>query len=122
MGILFVEYPKCSTCKKAGKWLREQGVEFESRHIVEENPAAKELSLWHKKSGLGIKRFINTSGMKYRELGLKDKLAKMSEEDIYELLATDGMLVKRPIIVGEDFVLPGFKETEWKDKLGAWRS
>lgn len=118
MGILFVEYPKCSTCKKAEKWLGEQGVEFEPRHIVEENPTAEELSLWHKKSGLGIKRFINTSGMKYRELGLKDKLAGMSDEEVYALLATDGMLVKRPIIVGEDFVLPGFKEAEWKDKLG----
>ena len=107
MSILFVEYPKCSTCKKAEKWLREQGIDFESRHITEENPTAEELSRWHKKSGLGIKRFINTSGMKYRELGLKDKL-----------LATDGMLVKRPVIVSEDFVLPGFKEAEWKEKLG----
>lgn len=118
MSILFIEYPKCSTCKKAEKWLREQGINFESRHIVEENPTAEELSLWHKKSGLGIKRFINTSGMKYRELGLKDKLANMSDGEVYELLSTDGMLVKRPIIVGEDFVLPGFKEAEWKEKLG----
>lgn len=117
MSILFVEYPKCSTCKKAEKWLREQGVDFKSRHIVEENPTAKELSWWHKRSGLEIKRFINTSGMKYRELGLKDKLPGMSDEEVYALLATDGMLIKRPIIVGEDFALPGFKEAEWKEKL-----
>lgn len=119
MSILFVEYPKCSTCKKAEKWLKEHGVDFESRHIVEENPTADELSRWHKRSGLGIKRFINTSGMKYRELGLKDKLVEMSDEEVYELLATDGMLVKRPIIVGGDFALPGFREAEWKEKLKA---
>lgn len=119
MSILFVEYPKCSTCKKAEKWLKEHGIDFESRHIVEENPTADELSYWHKRSGLGIKRFINTSGMKYRELGLKDKLAEMSDEEVYELLATDGMLVKRPIIVGGDFALPGFREAEWKEKLKA---
>ncbi|MCI8560317.1 MAG: arsenate reductase family protein [Dorea sp.] len=117
MSLLFIGYPKCSTCKKAEKWLREQDIDFESRHIVEENPTAKELFRWHTKSGLGIKRFINTSGMKYRELGLKDKLPEMSDEEVYALLATDGMLVKRPIIVGGDFVLPGFKEAEWKEKL-----
>lgn len=117
MSILFVEYPKCSTCKKAKSWLNEHGVAFDARHIVEENPTKEELSQWHKRSGLGIKRFINTSGMKYRELGLKDKLTEMSEEDIYELLSTDGMLVKRPVLVGEDFVLTGFKEAEWKEKL-----
>lgn len=117
MSILFVEYPKCSTCKKAKSWLSEHGVAFDARHIVEENPTKEELSQWHKRSGFGIKRFVNTSGMKYRELGLKDKLTEMSEEDIYDLLATDGMLVKRPVLVGEDFVLTGFKETEWKEKL-----
>ena len=112
MSILFMEYPNCSTCKKAKAWHLEQGVD-----IVEQNPTKEELSLWHKRSGLGIKRFVNTSGMKYRELGLKDKLPGMSEEEVYELLSTDGMLVKRPIAVGEDFVLPGFKEAEWKEKL-----
>ena len=117
MSILFLEYPKCSTCKKAKAWLLEQGVAFDARHIVEENPTKEELSLWHRKSGLGIKRFVNTSGMKYRELGLMDKLPGMSEEELYELLATDGMLVKRPVLVGGDFVLTGFKEAEWKEKL-----
>ena len=117
MSILFVEYPKCSTCKKAEKWLREQGIDFESRHITEENPTAEELSRWHKKSGLGIKRFINTSGMKYKDLGLKDKLADMTAEEKISLLASDGMLVKRPIIVGEKVVLVGFKEKEWEEAL-----
>lgn len=117
MSILFIEYPKCSTCKKAKAWLMERGVDFGTRHIVEENPTKEELSSWHKESGLEIKRFVNTSGMKYRELCLKDKLPGMSEEEVYELLSTDGMLVKRPILVGEGFALPGFKETEWKEKL-----
>lgn len=117
MSILFIEYPKCSTCRKAKAWLSEHGIAFDARHIVEENPTKEELSRWHERSGLGIKRFVNTSGMKYRELGLKDKLPGMTEEEVYELLATDGMLVKRPIIVGEDFVLTGFKEAEWKEKL-----
>lgn len=85
---------------------------------MEENPSAKELKAWHEMSGLGIKRFVNTSGMKYRELGLKDKIPEMSDQEVYELLATDGMLVKRPILVGEDFALPGFKEAEWREKLG----
>ena len=117
MSILFVEYPKCSTCKKAEKWLREQGIDFESRHITEENPTAEELSRWHKKSGLGIKRFINTSGMKYRELGLKDKLAEMSDEEVYALLATDGMLVKRPLLITEQGAFPGFREEEWESMI-----
>lgn len=117
MGLLFIGYPKCSTVQKAKKWLIEQGVEFEERHIVEENPTAKELEEWHKKSGLPLKRFFNTSGMKYREMQLKDKLPQMSEEEQYALLAQDGMLVKRPLLVGEEFVLPGFKETEWREKL-----
>lgn len=115
--ILFVEYPKCTTCKKAKKWLEEQGVEFESRHIVEENPTAEELADWHKRSGLAIKRFVNTSGVKYRELQLKDKLSEMTDEEICDLLATDGMLVKRPILVGEGFAVPGFKEAEWMEKI-----
>lgn len=118
MSILFIEYPKCSTCKKARKWLEDRGVDFVSRHIVEENPTAEELREWHKKSGLPMKRFVNTSGIKYRELQLKDRLEQMSETEIYELLSTDGMLVKRPILIGEDFIVTGFKENEWKEKLG----
>ncbi|GAA6490823.1 MAG TPA: arsenate reductase family protein [Candidatus Bariatricus faecipullorum] len=114
MGLLFVCYPKCSTCQKARKWLEEKGLDFEERHIVEQRPSAEELKAWHKKSGLPLKRFFNTSGMKYKELGLKDRLPSMSEEEQYELLATDGMLVKRPLLVGEDFVLPGFREKEWE--------
>ena len=117
MKVLFVEYPKCSTCKKAGKWLKDHDVEFDDRHIVEENPTAEELKEWHAKSSLTLKRFFNTSGQVYRNNGIKDKLPGMSEEEQYALLATDGMLVKRPIVVGEDFVLVGFKEKEWKEKL-----
>ncbi|MEY8336472.1 arsenate reductase family protein [Lachnospiraceae bacterium 62-35] len=112
--MLFIEYPKCSTCQKAKKWLDSRKVKYESRHIVEENPKAEELKKWIDKSGLPIKRFFNTSGMKYKELGLKDKLSDMTEEEQIELLATDGMLVKRPLLVGDDFVLVGFKEKEWE--------
>ena len=115
--MLFIYYPKCSTCKKAKKWLDEQGISYEDRHIIEDNPTVKELKDWHERSGLPLKRFFNTSGMKYRELGLKDKLPEMSEEEQYELLATDGMLVKRPLVVGDDFVLIGFKEALWKETL-----
>lgn len=115
--MLFVEYPKCSTCKKARKWLEERGVDFESRHIKEENPTADELREWHKKSGLPLKRFFNTSGALYREMGLKSRLGDMDEEEQYALLATDGMLVKRPLLVGDDFVLTGFKEKEWEAVL-----
>ena len=117
MSILFLEYPKCSTCQRAKKWLGENKVEFEDRHIVEQNPTAEELKEWHKKSGLPLKRFFNTSGMKYKELGLKDKLPEMDVEEQYELLASDGMLVKRPLLVGSDFVIPGFKEAEWKKAI-----
>lgn len=117
MKVLFVEYPKCSTCKKAGKWLQEHGVEYDDRHIVEQNPTAEELKEWHEKSGLPLKRFFNTSGQVYHNNGIKDKLPGMSEKEQYALLATDGMLVKRPIVVGEDFVLVGFKEKEWEEKL-----
>lgn len=117
MKVLFVEYPKCSTCQKAKKWLESKGVEFTDRHIKEENPTKEELMVWHEKSGLPLKRFFNTSGMIYRELGLKDKLPGMSEEEQFDLLASDGMIVKRPILVGEDFVLTGFKEKEWEEKL-----
>lgn len=115
--ILFVEYPKCSTCQKAKKWLLENQVEFEDRHIVEDNPSKEELKAWYEKSGLPLKRFFNTSGMKYKGLKLKDRLPDMSEEEQLELLASDGMLVKRPVLVGDDFVLTGFKEKEWTEKL-----
>ena len=115
--MLFVCYPKCSTCKKAKKWLDEQDISYEDRHVIEDNPTVEELKDWHERSGLPLKRFFNTSGMKYRELGLKDKLPEMSEEEQYELLATDGMLVKRPLVVGDDFVLIGFKEALWKETL-----
>ena len=115
--MLFAEYPKCSTCQKAKKWLLEQGVSFTDRHIVEERPTAEELKKWKEKSGLPLKKFFNTSGMKYKELGLKDKLPSMTEEEQYALLATDGMLVKRPVLVGEDFVLTGFREKEWREAL-----
>lgn len=115
--ILFLEYPKCTTCKKAKAWLTENGVEFTDRHIVENNPTEEELKEWIGKSGLPLKRFFNTSGMKYRELGLKDKLGNMTEEEQIALLATDGMIVKRPLLIGNDFVIPGFKEAAWKEAL-----
>ena len=117
MKYLFLEYPKCGTCRNAKKWLDERKVSYEDRHIIEDNPTVEELKDWHERSGLPLKRFFNTSGMKYRELGLKDKLPEMSEEEQYELLATDGMLVKRPLVVGDDFVLIGFKEALWKETL-----
>ena len=114
MNILFLEYPRCSTCKKAKAWLESNGVAFEDRHIVEQNPTAEELKTWWEKSGLPLKKFFNTSGMLYKEMQLKDKLPTMSEEEQIELLSTNGMLVKRPLIIGEDFVLVGFKEAEWE--------
>lgn len=117
MKVLFVQYPKCSTCKKALNWLKEHDVEFEDRHIVENNPTAEELKVWHEKSGLPLKRFFNTSGQIYRQNNIKDRLPNMSEEEQYELLATNGMLVKRPIVVGEDYVLVGFKEKEYEEKF-----
>ena len=110
--MLFIEYPKCSTCKKAKKYLEEHGIEFEDRHIVEENPTKEELAEWIRISGKPIKKFFNTSGMKYRELGLKDKLPEMNEEEQIELLASDGMLVKRPLLIDGEMVLTGFKEAE----------
>ncbi len=115
--MLFIEYPKCTTCKKAKKWLDDHGIQYTDRHIKEENPAADELKTWHEKSGLPLKRFFNTSGVLYKEMHLKDKLPEMSEDEQYALLATDGMLVKRPIIVTEDKVLTGFKEKEWEETL-----
>ena len=116
--VLFLEYPKCSTCKKAKKWLEEHQVNYDDRHFVEDNPTVEELKDWIGRSGLPLRRFFNTSGMKYRELQLKDRLPKMSEEEQLELLATDGMLVKRPLLVLEDRVIPGFKEKEWLEGLG----
>ncbi len=115
--MLFLQYPKCSTCKKAKNWLDEHNIEYESRHIVEDNPTAEEIELWYNKSGLPLKRFFNTSGKIYRENKLKDKLPGMSEQEQFDILATNGMLVKRPIVVGEDFVLVGFKLKEWEEKL-----
>lgn len=115
--VLFIEYPKCSTCQKAKKWLEAHGVAFEDRHIVEQNPTEEELRQWTERSGLELKRFFNTSGLKYKELALKDKLPAMGHEEKICLLATDGMLVKRPLIIGEDFILVGFKEKEWEDAL-----
>ena len=112
--MLFIEYPKCSTCKKAKKWLESHKIEFEDRHIVEANPTKEELEKWIPRSGLDMKRFFNTSGMIYRELQLKDKLPDMTEEEQYELLATDGMLVKRPILVTDTAVVTGFREKEWE--------
>ena len=115
--MLFIHYPKCTTCKRAKKWLDERGVDYTERHIVEDNPTAEERKAWHGKSGLPLKRFFNTSGMKYRELGLKDKLKDMSEEEQYELLSSDGMLVKRPLLICDDRVFVGFKEKEWEEAL-----
>ena len=115
--MLFIEYPKCTTCKRAKKWLDEHQVSYEERHIVEDNPKAEELKKWIAKSGLPIKRFFNTSGMKYRDLVLKDRLPEMTEEEQIELLATDGMLVKRPLVIGDDFVLVGFKEEQWGNTI-----
>lgn len=115
--MLFICYPRCSTCRKAQKWLDERGVTYETRHIKEENPTAEELLAWKKLSGLPMSRFFNTSGMLYRQLELKDKLPGMSDEEMAALLATDGMLVRRPLLVGEDFVLVGFREKDWAARL-----
>ena len=117
MANLFVEYPKCSTCQKAKKWLDERGLVYADRDIKTVNPTAEELKAWQKKSGLPLKRFFNTSGLLYKDLGLKDKLEIMSEEEQFALLATNGMLVKRPILVTESTVLVGFKEKEWEKEL-----
>ncbi len=115
---LFIEYPPCSTCKKAKRWLDDHGIAHTDRHIVEDNPRAEEIADWQARSGLPLRRFFNTSGMKYRELGVKAQLdAGMSDEDARALLATDGMLVKRPIVVAGDIVLVGFKPAEWEAAL-----
>lgn len=115
--LLFVEYPKCSTCQKAKKWLEEHQKEFVSRHIVEESPSFEELKKWYKRGGKDLKCFFNTSGLVYKNLGLKDKLPKMSEDEQLKVLSSNGMLVKRPLIIAEDFVLIGFREAEWQSKL-----
>lgn len=115
--LKFICYPKCSTCQKAQKYLDEKGVEYELRNIKEEKPTFEELEAWYKKSGLPLKKFFNTSGLLYKSMELKDKLASMSEQEQLKLLATDGMLVKRPLLIGEDFVLTGFREKEWAEKV-----
>lgn len=115
--MLFLEYPPCSTCKKAKAWLDANGVSYTARHIKEENPSYEELKLWYERSGLPLKKFFNTSGLLYKSLNLKDKLPAMTEEEQLRLLATDGMLVKRPLVVLEDRVLTGFREAEWEKTL-----
>lgn len=115
--MLVLVYRKCSTCQKALKWLEEHNVEFDERPIVEENPSYEELKSWYTKSGMPLKKFFNTSGLLYKDMGLKDKLPTMSEDEQLKLLATNGMLVKRPLVIGEDFVLTGFREKEWEEHL-----
>lgn len=115
--MLFLQYPKCTTCQKAKKWLDEHKIKYTDRHIVEDNPTYEELKEWYKTSGLVLKKFFNTSGLLYKEMQLKDKLPTMSEEEQLQLLATNGMLVKRPLIINGDTVLTGFKEAEWSGKI-----
>ena len=112
--IVFIEYPKCTTCQKAKKWLQERHIEFEDRHIKEQQPTLDELKQWHKLSGLPLKRFFNTSGLLYKEMKLKDRLPNMTDDEMYSLLATDGMIVKRPILITDKGITTGFKETEWE--------
>ncbi len=116
--MTFICYSKCGTCKKAQQWLNTNEIEYTVRDIKTENPTREELAQWYERSGLPLKKFFNTSGLQYKALGLKDKLPTMSEEEQLNLLAGDGMLVKRPLYIGEDFILVGFKEAEWKEKLG----
>ena len=115
--ILFIEYPRCTTCQKAKKWLDEKGIEYSDRHIKEDNPTFDELKKWHEMSGLPLKKFFNTSGLLYKSMNLKDRIPEMSEGEQLKLLASDGMLVKRPLIVGDDYVLTGFKAEEWEKKI-----
>lgn len=115
--MLFLQYPPCSTCQKAKKWLDEHGVSYDDRHIKENNPTYEELKLWHQRSGLPLKKFFNTSGLLYKSMNLKEKLPAMTEEEQLRLLATDGMLVKRPIVVTDSTVLTGFKAAEWEKLL-----
>lgn len=115
--MLFIEYPKCTTCKKAKKWLDDRGIEYTDRHIVEDNPTFDELKLWYEKSGLPLKRFFNTSGLLYKSMELKDRLATMSEDEQLTLLASNGMLVKRPLLITDNAVIPGFREKEWEQAI-----
>ena len=115
--IEFICYPKCTTCQKAKKWLDDNDIKYRFRDIKENNPSIEELTVWYKMSGLPLKKFFNTSGILYKSMELKTKLPEISEEEQLKLLATDGMLVKRPLVIGEDFVLVGFKESEWSEKL-----
>ena len=115
--LTFICYPKCTTCKKAQAWLEENNVEYVLRDIKENNPTSEELKSWYEKSSQPLKKFFNTSGLLYRSMELKDKLPEMSEEEMVELLSSDGMLVKRPLLVSDDFVLIGFKESQWQEKL-----
>ena len=116
--MILICYPKCSTCQKAKKWLEAHEIEYTERHIVDENPTCDELKEWYSRSGLPLKKFFNTSGLLYKEMKLKDKLPMMSEEEQLQLLAANGMLVKRPLLIDGDTVLVGFKEAEWSGKLG----
>ena len=115
--IKFICYPKCTTCQKAKKWLDDNNIEYKLRDIKEKNPSFEELTVWHKMSGLPLKKFFNTSGLLYKSMGLKDKLSNISEEEQLQLLSTDGMLIKRPLVISEDFVWVGFNENEWNEKL-----
>ncbi len=118
MNNLFIEYPKCSTCQKAKKWLDDNKINYIDRNIVTETPSKEELKEWISKSDIDVRKFFNTSGMKYRELNIKEKIKDMSEDEIYELLASDGMLIKRPLFISENFILKGFKEKEWEKIKG----
>lgn len=115
--MIFIEYPKCTTCKKAKKWLDDKGIEYTDRHIVEDNPTFDELKTWYEKSGLPLKRFFNTSGLLYKSMELKDRLATMSEDEQLTLLASNGMLVKRPLLITDNAVIPGFREKEWEQAI-----
>lgn len=115
--MLFIEYPRCSTCQKAKAWLDSHGLKYEDRHIVENNPTYEELKEWYEKSGMPLKKFFNTSGLLYKEMQLKEKLPAMSEDEQLKLLATNGMLVKRPVIVTDKVILTGFREAEWEREL-----
>lgn len=115
--MIFIEYPKCTTCKKAKKWLDDRGIEYTDRHIVEDNPTFDELKKWYEKSGLPLKRFFNTSGLLYKSMELKDRLATMSEDEQLTLLASNGMLVKRPLLITDNAVIPGFREKEWEQAI-----
>ncbi|MPQ43759.1 Spx/MgsR family RNA polymerase-binding regulatory protein [Clostridium tarantellae] len=117
MNYLFLEYPKCTTCKKAKKWLKENNIDFSERNIIEDNPTKEELKKWHYESKMSINKFFNTSGKLYREMNLKDKIKDCSTEELINILSTNGMLIKRPLLISNNLVLVGFKEEEWNEKL-----